>query len=1029
MSLISYWPNDRDIERCIRTEAEELSEHTLLAVHEPMQLVKRTNAGSEQCTESDLLDHFLEVERPIPIIGRSGVGKSHLIRWLEVQIKLRDESSNWHIVRIPKNASLRQVLELLLDGLKGEDFEKARKKITTVGAGLKTEEVARHLLTFMEDLLLQLSEKAQAEIEQYRVNNTKPEPDEEARLRNIKRHTGKSGLQSLINDSEYKKYLLSPDHCIFQFARRLTSGASDEEIFRNNYRIESKDLDFNYNLSDLSLGAREYVRNSRLNTSEDSRVSAAKVLNEVLGEATRRVFQHFFHFSGGSFQDLFKDIRRSLHEDGQTLVVLVEDMAAISAIEDVLLDSLLEEGVRDGESRLCPLRSAIAVTDGYPGYSRRQGTIFTRARAEWLIEESIGTEEQTYLRIIEFCSRYLNAARHGSEVLLSSWANGSSESWPEIWQDPEADRQHLDAFGVAQTGIPLYPFSPAAIRALADKFCRDIDEHLQFNPREVLNQILRTVLRGYRSICERGEFPPAGFAGVQIGGALRGEIHRLGLNDPGRAESLAAIWGFNSRDYGELQKKLSADVASEFGLNDFAEHLTKGAVPDTNSDPAQYPRIEPTPGPAADPKRVHPQAPSSELERLELVLDKWLQGTQELGQNEAKVIRNGLAAMLERYSRNSWLGVRELPSLKQKNTGRVAVNIPNAQGNLPISQVSFFVEGDLKDKSKSILVYHTSLALLRYDHHSSKGDPSLKGWRYDGGYNDFIHYQNFAATWVPYVENTLVKGVRSKVEERLKSHLESALAVGCFSDSDSNRHKIRKLIDSSETVRDSLPDAACDAIGNLRQVVLADWDSLRSGWLDLVASNDHGLEGDIVLRALRGSGSIELSRNIRQQKEQALKELSETNQKLALLSDCKDSENFSLAIEELISLVRDLQKEGEYPTSEQVPRAKTLIGRLEGLLESGHWKPVRELVGVFETNDSAKQLRLLNYLDGAALKRVSHVLEVWQQVYSIVFPRLQNKNESWGASKLEQAYGRIDELIAGLEVDVRMVRGDSDVNS
>lgn len=1025
MSLISYWPKDHDIERCIRIEAEELSEHTLLAVHEPMHLVKRTNAGSEQCTENDLLTHFLQVERPIPIIGRSGVGKSHLIRWLEAQIKLRDESYNWHIVRIPKNASLRQVLELLLDGLSGEGFEQARKKITSVGAGLKTEEVARHLLTFMEDLLLQLSEKAQAEIQQYQVTNTKPGPEEEARLRNIKRHTGKSGLQSLINDSEYKKYLLSPDHCIFQFASRLTSGASNEEIFRNNYQIEAKDLDFNYNLNDLSLGAREYVRNSRLNTNEDSRVSAAEVLNEVLGEATRRAFQHFFHFSGGSFQDLFKDIRRSLHEDGQTLVVLVEDMAAISAIEDVLLDSLLEEGVRDGESKLCPLRSAIAVTEGYSGYSRRQGTIFTRARAEWLIEESIGTEEQTYLRIIDFCSRYLNAARHGSEALLSSWANRSSDSWPEIWQDPEADRQHLDAFGVAQTGIPLYPLSPAAIRAMADKFCRDSDAHLQFNPRDVLFQILRTVLRGYRSICDKGQFPPAGFAGVQPGGALRGEIHRLGLTEPGRAESLAAIWGFNSRDFGELQKNLSADVASEFDLNDFAEHLTKGVVPGTNPKPSPNPTIEPTSRPVVDQDPA--RGSQSEAERLKFEIDKWLQGEGELGQNEAREIRNGLATMYARYARANWLGVGELPVLKHGR--RVSVHIPNAQANPGNPQVSFFAEDDLKDKVKSIQIYEISVALLRYAYHNGKNDLNPQGWKYEGGYEDFVHYQNFAATWVPYVEKTLVDGARSKVDERLKSHIESALAVGSFSDSDNNRQKIRKLIEPAGTVRNSLPDAACDAIHNLRQVVLADWDSLRSGWLDLVASNDHGLEGDIVLRALRGIGSIELPRNIRQQKEQALKELSDTNQKVALLSDCEDSENFSLAIEELISLVRDLQKEGEYPTSEQVPRAKTLIGRLEGLLESGHWKPVRELVGVFETNDSVKQLRLLNYLDGAALKRVSHILEVWQQVYSIVFPRLQNKNETWGASKLEQAYGRIDELIAGLEVDVRIVRGDPDVNS
>lgn len=102
MSLINYWPRPEYINECIRTEAEELAEHVLLAVHEPMQLL-RVGAGEDRlCNEEDLLEHFLSVERPIPIIGKSGVGKSHLIRWLDAKLKLHADYAKWHVVRIPK---------------------------------------------------------------------------------------------------------------------------------------------------------------------------------------------------------------------------------------------------------------------------------------------------------------------------------------------------------------------------------------------------------------------------------------------------------------------------------------------------------------------------------------------------------------------------------------------------------------------------------------------------------------------------------------------------------------------------------------------------------------------------------------------------------------------------------------------------------------------------------------------------------------------------------------------------------------
>ena len=41
MSIMEYWPSRKNIVQCIRNEAEELEDHVLLAVHEPMLLTRR----------------------------------------------------------------------------------------------------------------------------------------------------------------------------------------------------------------------------------------------------------------------------------------------------------------------------------------------------------------------------------------------------------------------------------------------------------------------------------------------------------------------------------------------------------------------------------------------------------------------------------------------------------------------------------------------------------------------------------------------------------------------------------------------------------------------------------------------------------------------------------------------------------------------------------------------------------------------------------------------------------------------------
>ena len=307
-----YWPTENQIDECIRTTAEELAEHVLLAVHEPMELTKlAANSGhSETASEEDLLRHLTSTERPIPIVGASGVGKSHLIRWLDWKLRNLPEGQNWLVRRIPKNASLRRVLEIILEGLDGAEFEQARNEVRTVGSQLRTERVAEHLLLSAGHLLEDLYRETEKELRDFRESGKSPDETDKRRITRIKQHASEESLPTLLLDPNFKTTLSSEGKCVFQIAQRLTSGSTDEELIRNDYQLHAEDLDFSMQIDDLSLNARNYVRNKTLNTSSESREEATQLLNEVLNDACMSTFQQFFKFNSGSFQELFVDIRK-----------------------------------------------------------------------------------------------------------------------------------------------------------------------------------------------------------------------------------------------------------------------------------------------------------------------------------------------------------------------------------------------------------------------------------------------------------------------------------------------------------------------------------------------------------------------------------------------------------------------------------------------------------------------------------------------------------------------------------------------
>ena len=107
-----------------------------------------------------------------------------------------------------------------------------------------------------------------------------------------------------------------------------------------------------------------------LGTNKESQDLAVDIINRNLNGAIGQVL----NFTGDRLIGLLQDVRRHLREQGQELVLLIEDLARLQGLDLSLLEALIEEG--NEENGLCDLRWAAAVTTGY--YIQLPNTVHTR---------------------------------------------------------------------------------------------------------------------------------------------------------------------------------------------------------------------------------------------------------------------------------------------------------------------------------------------------------------------------------------------------------------------------------------------------------------------------------------------------------------------------------------------------------------------------------------------------------------------------------------------------------------------------
>lgn len=586
-----------EAERIILTEADAPSDAVFLATHSSLPIFQRdhvTDAKRMRRTdEHGLLAAVLAqpADQPIlPILGRSGTGKSHLVRWLSAKLPA---SPSRRVIFVPKHRmSLRGILDLILERATSDRAHELRQKVAKAVEGIANDHEAK----------LRLRSELAVLVETRGTRTDVPADEQDLR----EWLASSEGLPALLSDPVFRDRLFDKQSPISRLVREKLTGKGTED----------KEEAFGFAAHDLAMSVDDLSRASaaastvaaELTSGPELRELAATMLNEQLNPAVSQVFG----IGGEDLKELLVEARVELNRQGLELLLLIEDFSIFQGIQGGLLDAITLLPTQNND--VCPMRVVMAVTTGY-FVNQMPDTVKTRVYKVFDLDDP---NPQVSFDPAAVGARYMNAIRVGTQRLEDVHAGGD-ETPNACDQCPVNDACH-QAFGSVE-GYGLFPFNHSALRKTVRS--KLVDDRLSV--RDYLTRVLRPVLSNYHDEIEQGTFPNAEFDAAFHAGAMGTldsveDQHQLAT--PGDAEmsqrrvSLVRYWGPG----GSRPHNLQPTIHEAFGIPPL-----HGLPDDADADVDNSGHvIDGPPPPAASPVPT-PPAPPRPTEEPPLVraVDTW----------------------------------------------------------------------------------------------------------------------------------------------------------------------------------------------------------------------------------------------------------------------------------------------------------------------------------------------------------------------------------------------------------------------
>jgi hypothetical protein len=519
------WDVER-VRRVMGVEATQTADSIFLATHHPIAMYRQELIevpSRVPYSEEQFLKDFLAEQdfAFVPVLGSSGTGKSHLIRWLAANIESTDKR---RVLLIPKiGTNLKDIISLILEGMAGATFDEYRQRLNRATSTL-TEAQAR------EQLLNQL---AAAVGTNGRGDRTKLS-EEQYYLVDV--------IDSFLYDPFFREYWLKDGGIVHQLVIHILGHRDTVEIVEERRQFSLDDLPLNV-LDWQKAGKQAQDFYGFLISDEDIQKATVDWLNRHLDEAIAQVLS----LGREDLQRLMREVRETLAEEGVELVLLIEDFAKFQGIDREVLEAVLARPQQTGGKSLCAIRTALACTTGYFD-GMRLDTV--KQRITFSVNLDVGTvgKQQSlvnYADIKQFVARYLNAVRLEDKI-LQDWAK--SRNYEDLdkaaLSSACSECEHKLAchagFGEAD-GFGLYPFTSEALEQMLARVNPET-----FKPRFLIRDVLKWTLENSISDIKHGDFPAISlrehFGKMRLSAMVQKDIKAKDSQNYDRRQTLLDLW-------------------------------------------------------------------------------------------------------------------------------------------------------------------------------------------------------------------------------------------------------------------------------------------------------------------------------------------------------------------------------------------------------------------------------------------------------------------------------------------------------
>lgn len=456
----------------IRVDTVTTSRADFLATHVPFKKIQvmdkfdNVSAIKDEMTEEQVYQKLARNPKNehqfIVVIGSSGAGKSHFIRWIDARLSQEVlENEVVMFIRRSDNSlkgTIKQLLEI--------------KEI----AELPNKEVYERLVRAGTNIT---DKKLKDMIYQNFIVEIRNEDSE------ILSRIEKKRFLALLSNDDFRSCLMEEGKAIDRIYAKVAENVVVENrdviaLFDiNDIEVDNELLDKMENSADRNA----YKMVLSLNTDKELVEKCVILMNTLVD----KVIQTCAGLEPGDFDQIFTEIRKELKRQEKNLTLLIEDITAFTGVNVGLLNVLTTEATGDyEEDGLCRITSIVGTTEVYYN-TRFQDNHRSRVTKFVMIPNDIFRDDS--VELYRFVARYLNTISLPADI-VERWAkNGNLDSeYPvhEVVEGKEWDYVELPS----GQSLCLYPFTKQAILNLY----KCILQPDYRTPRNLLNDVVEKTI-------------------------------------------------------------------------------------------------------------------------------------------------------------------------------------------------------------------------------------------------------------------------------------------------------------------------------------------------------------------------------------------------------------------------------------------------------------------------------------------------------------------------------------------------------